>query len=132
MLYTVTNDFVKINETQGTIQNSSRVFDIEVSDKSEPNSGIILFGLNKFSFSGTKYIRCIGGAAQVRVVPFATDNGGSTSSVDDFDSQVDSILGGETFANDDDMQNAIDDIFNGNSTVSDSDIDSELDNIFNP
>jgi len=132
MLYTVTDDFVKVAEAQGTIQNSSRVFDIEVSDKPEPNSGIILFGLNKFSFTGTKYIRCIGGNAQVRVVPFATDFSGGGSSVDDFNQQLDSIIGGDHFANDDDMQQAIDDIFNGNSTISDPDIDSELDNIFNP
>lgn len=125
MLYTVTDDFIKINETQGTIQNSSRVYDIEVSDSPEPNSGIILFGLNKFSFSGTKYIRCIGGNAQVRVVPFATDNGGSTSSGSSFD--------GEHFANDTDMENAYNDIFNGNgNSISDPDIDSAIDDIFNP
>ena len=133
MIYTVTNDFVKINQTQGTIQNTSRVFDIEVSDSPSHNSGIILFGLNKFSFNGTKYIRCIGGTAEVRVVPFATELSGGGSSVDDFDSQLDSILGGDNFADDTDMQNAIDDIFNGNSNPSsDPDIDSELDNIFNP
>ena len=130
MLYTVTNDFIKINETQGTIQNTSRVFDIEVSDSPSPNSGIILFGLNKLSFNGTKYIRCIDGNAEVRVVPFATDSTGG-SSVDDFNSQLDSILGGDSFADDNDMQNAIDDIFNGNSNPSsDPDIDSALDDIF--
>ena len=125
MIYTVTDDFVKINETQGTIQNSSRVYDIEVSDSPEPNSGIILFGLNKFSFSGTKYIRCIGGAAQVRVVPFSTDNsGGGTSS---------SSIDGDNFANDTDMENAYNDIFNGNGNpISDPDIDSAIDDIFNP
>ena len=124
MIYTVTNDFVKINQTQGTIQNTSRVFDIEVSDSPSHNSGIILFGLNKFSFNGTKYIRCIGGTAEVRVVPFATElSGGGVSSTSE----------GDNFADDNDMQNAIDDIFNGNSNPSsDPDIDSELDNIFNP
>ena len=106
MIYAVTSDFVKINETQGTIQNTSRVYDIEVSDKPEPNSGIILFGLNKFSFSGTKYIRCIGGSAQVRVVPFATDSTGDNSS------SSSSSIDGEHFADDDEMQKAIDDIFN--------------------
>lgn len=129
MIYHVTNDFVKITETSGTIQNSSRVFDIEVSDSPTPNSGIILFGLNQFSFSGSKYIRCIGGSADVRVVSFDTK---STSDTDDFDSQVDSILSGDQFADDNDLLNAIDDIFNGNSSSSDPDIDSALDDIFNP
>ena len=134
MIYNVTNDFTKINETSGTIQNTSRVFDLEVSNSPEPNSGFLLFGLNKFSFHNeTIYLRCIGGVADVRVVPFSTSGGGNAASnIDDFNSQLDSILSGETFADDDDMQSAIDDIFNGSSTSSDPDIDSALDNIFNP
>ena len=92
MIYNVTNDFTKINETSGTIQNTSRVFDLEVSNSPEPNSGFLLFGLNKFSFHNeTIYLRCIGGVADVRVVPFSTSGGGNAASnIDDFNSQLDS------------------------------------------
>lgn len=131
MIYNVTSDFTKLSETSGTIQNTSRVYDIEVSDKPTPDSGIILFGLNKFSFSNqTIYVRCIGGSAEIRVVPFTTDatSGGASSS---------SIPADETFADDNDVENLYDDIFNqggissgGDSAVTDPDMDSELDNIF--
>lgn len=135
LLYRVNTDFIKISETTGTIQNTSRVFDLEVSNQPEPNSGIILFGLNKFSFSNeTIYLRCIDGVADVRVVPFTTDgSSGGGSSADDFDSQLDSIFGGDSFADDNDMENAFNDIFSGGSSyASDPDIDSALDDIFNP
>lgn len=124
MIYHVNNDFIKINETSGTIQNTSRVFDLEVSDSPTPNSGIILFGLNKFSFSNeTIYLRCIDGVADVRVVPFVTDSSGGGSS----------STSGDNFADDSDMENAYNDIFNGNGIpTSDTDIDSALDDIFNP
>lgn len=126
MIYNVTSDFTKLSETSGTIQNTSRVYDIEVSDKPTPDSGIILFGLNNFSFSNqTVYVRCIGGSAEIRVVPFTTGttSGGASSSTTPAD---------ETFADDSDVDNFYDDIFNsgGTSAVTDPDMDSELDNIF--
>ena len=129
MIYNVTSDFTKLNETSGTIQNTSRVYDIEVSDKATPDSGIILFGLNQLSFNQTVYVRCIGGSAEIRVVPFTTDttSGGASSSTP----------ADETFADDNDVENLYDDIFNqggtssgGDSAVTDPDMDSELDNIF--
>lgn len=125
MLYRVNSDFIKISETSGTIQNTSRVFDLEVSNQPEPNSGIILFGLNKFSFSNeTIYLRCIDGVADVRVVPFVTDSSGGGSS----------STSGDNFTDDSDMENAFNDIFNGGgiSYASDTDVDSALDDIFNP
>ena len=85
MIYNVTRDFVKINETNGTI------------------SGILLTRLDKCSFSGTKYIRCIGGNAEVRVVTFVIDASGGSSSTGSIDC--------EHFADDNDMEAAIDDIF---------------------
>ncbi len=129
MIYNVTSDFTKLSETSGTIQNTSRVYDIEVSDKATPDSGIILFGLNNFSFSNqTVYVRCIGGSAEIRVVPFTTDttSGGASSAST-----------ADNFADDNDVENLYDDIFNqggtssgGDSAVTDPDMDSELDNIF--
>lgn len=84
MLYTVENDFLKIDETEGTIQNSSQIFHVEVSDKPVPDSGFILYPLNKISFVGTRYLRCIeqGKFAIVRVVPFHVEVGTAVSSGD--------------------------------------------------
>lgn len=70
MLYSIANEFVKISETRGTIQNTSSVYTVEVSDKATPDSGILLYPLNKMSFNGEVYLRCIGGCAPVRVVSF--------------------------------------------------------------
>ena len=100
MLYYVTNDFFKINETNGTIQNTSSIFSIEVSDKPDVDSGFILFPLNKISFSGEDiYLRCIeaGGRAAINVVSFIhTSSSGQGSSIDDSqiatDEQIDSLL----------------------------------------
>ena len=95
MIYSVSNDFLKIDETAGTIQNTSYIFDIEVSHKPDNDSGILLRPLNKYSFTDqTIYLRCIGGSAEVRVVPFTVDMGvGSASSVSSgFDSFTDGDL----------------------------------------
>ena len=82
MIYNVTNDFTQLAETAGTIQNNSYIYPVEVSDRAEADSGILLYPLNKFSFSGTKlYMRCVDGGAwaEIRVVPFAVDFGGTAS-----------------------------------------------------
>ena len=83
MRYVVTDQFTKLSETAGTIQNVGNVYPVEVSDKAEPDSGILLYPLNKISFSDkTLYIRCTeaGGQAEIHVVPFTVDSGGGTSS----------------------------------------------------
>lgn len=81
MQYIVTGEFVKINETTGTIQNNSQSEDVEISDKAQAGSGIILHNLNKYSFSGVSlYARCVsGGWAVINVVPFVVDAGGVVS-----------------------------------------------------
>ena len=83
MRYVVSGDFTKISETAGTIQNVGNVYPVEVSDKAEPDSGILLYPLNKISFSDkTLYMRCteVGGQAEIHVVPFTVDSVGGTSS----------------------------------------------------
>ena len=83
MIYNVTGEFVKITETSGTIQNTSNIYTVEISDKAEVNSGIFLYPLNKFSFADkTFFARCIDANAQaeIRVSPFTVDMGGSGSS----------------------------------------------------
>ena len=66
MFYQLTSDFLKLNETTGTVQNSS-VFTIELSNKKEFDSGILLFPRQYYSFSNTTlYARCIEGAVKKR------------------------------------------------------------------
>lgn len=98
MLYEVSNSFVKIDETQGIIQNASSGNDIEVSDEATTNSGIILKPGESLSFSGTDiYVRTIGNKnSAVRVVPFVQGfTAGSTSGssvAEDLASDYTSIL----------------------------------------
>ena len=99
MRYIVTNNFIKINETKGTIQNLSQINSVEVSNKAETDSGILLHPLNKFTFCDeTIYLRCTGEIAEVSVVPFIVDAFGGSSSG--------SSVGSDSF-----NQTDVDDIF---------------------
>ena len=134
MRYIATKEFQKINVTSGTIQNASYNV-VEVSNKAEAGSGILLLPMNSFTFSGQSlYVRCLeGGGAAVNVVSFAVDSGGNSiggggvSSVDD--SQI---------STDEEIGDLLDDIFGegGVSSVDDSQtsadeqIDNLLDDIF--
>lgn len=114
MLYTLTSAFTRLNESTGTIQNSSSQ-SIEVSDQNILGTGVILKPGEKFSFSGaTFYARCEGAKATVRVVPFAMGSSGGSSSGGsaDYPGDVDDIWddsGGEPF--DDEFDKVIDDIY---------------------
>ena len=131
MLYNVTDSFIKVAENSGTIQNNSQAFTVEISDNTDEDSGYLLHPLNRVSFSGDIFIRCTegGGRAQVNVVSFITDSGGSGggSYVDDShvapDSDIDSLID-DIFG--DDSGSAVDD----SQVASDEDIDSLLDDIF--
>lgn len=99
MKYYAKDTFTQISETSGTIQNASRIYNVEISNQAVVDSGILLFPLNKFSFSDTTlYIRCAdkGGWAEIRVVPFLVDFGtassGGSSSVDSTDADVDAMI----------------------------------------
>lgn len=71
MRYVVSDDFVQINETSGTVQNASKINIVEVSDSTVKGSGIMLYPMDRFTFSTSIYARCIeSGGAEVRVVPF--------------------------------------------------------------
>ncbi len=128
MLYSIASEFVKINETRGTIQNTSSVYTVEVSDKATADSGYLLYPLNKMSFDGEVYLRCAegGGRALIRVVPFLVNSGGGAS-----DSSVtvdDSLL-----IADEDLDTLLDEAFNGDATSTvpaDPEIDQLLDDIF--
>lgn len=101
MIYKVKNDFVQIGVTSGTIQNNSCVYPIEISNQAVKNTGVLLYPLNKVSFSGdTKlYMRCVDGGAwaEIRVVPFTLDfgitqSGGSSSAEIPLDTQAGNII----------------------------------------
>lgn len=82
MIYNITGNFTKIAEIAGTIQNNSHVYSVEVSDKAVAGSGVLLYPLNKFSFSDrTIYLRCVdaNAFAEIRVTPFAVEGGGVVS-----------------------------------------------------
>ena len=98
MRYNVTSEFTKISETSGTIQNVSNVYPVEVSDKAEAGSGILLYPLNRFSFNeALLYVRCIdsGGHAEILVTPFVVDmgvgviSGGASSGTQSFNDSTD-------------------------------------------
>lgn len=115
MIYTITTEFTKLNETQGTVQNPSNIFTLELSDSNVPDSGVLIYPLNQLSFSGTKYLRCIDGNTQARVVSFAAVPNSGTSS-------------------DDSVEDVIDDIWNDDSvdTGEPDEFTDELNYIFNP
>lgn len=98
MIYNVTNEFTRLAETAGTIQNNSYIYPIEISNQAVADSGILLYPLNKFTFSGTQlYMRCTDGGAwaEIRVVPFLLDFGTSTATTPaetDTDSDVDELI----------------------------------------
>ena len=115
MLYTITSEFTKLNETQGTVQNSSNIYTLELSDSTETDSGVLIFPLNKLSFSGTKYLRCVDGNSQARVVSFAEIAASNASADDDVADVINDIwnnAGGSSTLESDDFSDVLDDIFN--------------------
>ena len=120
MIYTITSEFTKLNESQGTVQNSSNIFTLELSDSNIPDSGVLIYPLNQLSFSGTKYLRCVDGTVQARVVAFAA--------VAATDNAAGSVV-------EDDNEDVINDIWNNagdSSAVEHDEFSDVLDNIFNP
>jgi len=104
--YVATKNFTRIGESAGTIQNSSPLYTVEISDRNETGSGILLYPKEKVTVRGSPiYIRCIDGAAYVNVVTFvvAQSEGGSSSSTDDTQT-----------ASDDAVDGIINDAFSGN------------------
>lgn len=90
MQYLVSKDnFTKITEPKGTIQNISKTLTIEVSETQTKNSGVLLPPMGKIQFDGSSvYARCVDGAgAEARVIPFevvAKGGGGDGGVTADF------------------------------------------------
>ena len=107
LIYEVTNEFLKISETKGTIQNTSAINTVEVSDSAAQNSGFFLYPLSKISFNEPAiYLRCVenNASAYVRVVPFVVDSGGTVGG--GTGSSTDSAV-----ASDEEIDDLLDDIF---------------------
>lgn len=103
MFYQLTPNFTKLKETKGTVQNLG-ICALEMSNKNEVDSGILVFPQQTCSFTNTViYLRCVEGTAKARVVPFIANAGGAASGGGGSSSGGDV----ETFDNDD-----INDIFN--------------------
>ena len=108
LIYEVTNEFLKINETKGTIQNTSAINTVEVSDSAAQNSGFFLYPLSKISFNEPAiYLRCVenNASAYVRVVSFVVDSGGSVGGGSSSSSSDSSV------ASDEEIDDLLDDIF---------------------
>ena len=136
MIYNVTNEFTQLAESAGTIQNNSYVYPVEVSDRAEADSGILLYPLNKFSFSGTKlYMRCVDGGAwaEIRVVPFTLDFGGSTASSEQSTDDPNTVVNSMWASNDsvDDADQTVSNMWNSGDTSDTGDgFSDNLSNIF--
>lgn len=130
MIYNVTSDFMRLAETAGTIQNNSYVYPIEISNQAVANSGVLLYPLNKVSFSGTQlYMRCTDGGAwaEIRVVPFTLDFGisqGGTSTATDSqtatDDEANAIINdglNHIYTAPDDVNAVIDDMLNNTDPI---------------
>lgn len=93
-----TKTFTRISETSGTIQNTSRINAVEISNQAVKNTGVLLSPQEMFSFSDTTlYARCVeGGGAEIRVVPFLINfgvtQGGSSSEELPVDTQAANII----------------------------------------
>ncbi|MBQ4495115.1 MAG: hypothetical protein II968_05040 [Selenomonadaceae bacterium] len=86
MIYQLSKDFTQIAETTGTIQNTSQIYTLEMSQSNVKDSGIFIYPLSKVSFSNkTIYLRCVDGAgAEARVIPFElVSEGGDMQAVAD-------------------------------------------------
>ena len=72
MIYQLSNNFTQIAETTGTIQNTSQIYTLEMSQSNVKDSGIFIYPLQRVSFANkTIYLRCVDGAgAEARVLPF--------------------------------------------------------------
>ena len=85
MIYQLGNDFTQISETTGTIQNTSHINTVEMSNSTVEGSGILIYPLQTKSFNNkTIYLRCYeNGGAEVRVIPFEVGAEGGDISLSD-------------------------------------------------
>ena len=96
MFYDLSDEFTKISQTGGTIQNTSQCYSVEISDNAVAGNGFLLYPLRSVSFSGNVFLRCTesGGHVRVNVVSFVVNAsaGSSGNSSSDFDSFTDADI----------------------------------------
>lgn len=140
MTYIISQDAItKISETSGTIQNTSQIEKVELSEREDFQNSIILYPMQSYTYSKQIYAKLFdsgGLSAELRVVNFIA-GGGSSSTVpsdiatdDEFNSMLDEILNG----------NASEDTISGaggtatvngtvHNVISDNDFNSMLDDL---
>lgn len=110
MIYDLTQTFTQIAETTGTIQNTSNITTLEMSTSNTPDTGILIYPLEKVSYTNqTIYLRSVDGArARARVIPFeiVAGGGGANTSSDQPDDNNHNI------ADDAEISDLLDNIFN--------------------
>ena len=76
----LSKEFIKLDETTGTIQNTSDNFTLELSSKNELNSGIFIYPHRQCSFKNTPvYLRCVNGYVLANIETFNLESGGNIS-----------------------------------------------------
>ena len=112
MIYTIfPNTTTKINEISGTIQNTSQINKIEISNSADFTHNVILYPYETRAFNIQLYARLFDNndlPVEIRVVPF--NLGGSISNI----STETSIT---RIATDEEFISMLDDIFGGGSTI---------------
>ena len=133
MLYNISDEFTKISQTRGTIQNTSQCYSVEISDNAVTGNGFLLYPFRCVSFTGNIFARCAerGGHVRINVVSFVVNASGNSSGGG-------SYIDDSSVASDSDIDNLLDDIFGNDDTphsaapsvASDADIDSLIEDIF--
>lgn len=75
------NEILKITETSGTIQNTSQINKVELSDTENFTDNIILYPLQKLTFQNQLYARLFDNTdlpVELRVIPIQLGGGGSS------------------------------------------------------
>lgn len=71
MIYEISEEYDSIDESTGTLQNTSLIHTIEVANKPDADNGILLYPRQKIVFSELSlWVRCLDGTAYVRVIPY--------------------------------------------------------------
>lgn len=73
MRYLVGNSFTQIDLNAGTIQNTSSLHTLEISNTNQPHSGFLLFPSKSVTFNGSPiYLRSVSLGIQISVVVIPT------------------------------------------------------------
>lgn len=83
MIIEVGKTFEPITITSGIIQNTSRIYTLELSETAEEGDGVFIYPLHEHVFTEKQlFVRCVDGTARVRVTtPFEFETGGSQTVV---------------------------------------------------